>query len=293
MEVIIGRVDGINTSDNVLNILVTDSLKKTYNIKASLAYKANISQGTIYKFNVEKNGNKNILCSIDDIKNLDDAEIVSILHSFGNSSPLSYDESVKEINKYLNKIDSKIIYDITKYLLDKFHKDFFIYPAAAKMHHAYVGGLSYHTIGMLRMADSFLLNYPYLNKNYLYAGIILHDIGKTTEFNGIQNTDYSLKGQLIGHLVIGGMEVNEAARVLHYEDTEEALILEHMLISHHGQPQFGAAKRPMTAEALVLWYIDTIDSKFRVLGDELDKIKPGEYTDQIGVLDRVKVYKTK
>ena len=194
------------------------------------------------------------------------------------------------INK---KYISKIIYDITKYLLDKFHKDFFIYPAAAKMHHAYVGGLSYHTIGMLRMADSFLLNYSYLNKNYLYAGIILHDIGKTTEFDGIQNTDYSLKGQLIGHLVIGGMEVNEAARVLHYEDTEEALILEHMLISHHGQPQFGAAKRPMTAEALVLWYIDTIDSKFRVLGDELNKIKPGEYTDQIGVLDRVKVYKTK
>lgn len=293
MEIIIGRVDGINTSDNVLNILVTDSQKKTYNIKASLAHKANIVQGTIYKFNVEKNGNKNILCSIDDIKSLDDSEIVSIMHSFGNSSPLSYDESVKEINDYLNKIDSKIIYDITKYLLDKFHKDFFIYPAAAKMHHAYVGGLSYHTIGMLRMADSFLLNYPYLNKNYLYAGIILHDIGKTTEFDGIQNTDYSLKGQLIGHLVIGGMEVNEAARVLHYEDTEEALILEHMLISHHGQPQFGAAKRPMTAEALVLWYIDTIDSKFRVLGDELNKIKPGEYTDQIGVLDRVKVYKTK
>ncbi|UKI49116.1 MAG: hypothetical protein L6U99_10065 [Clostridium sp.] len=89
------------------------------------------------------------------LKSLDDTEIVSIMHSFGNSSPLSYDESVKEINDYLNKIDSKIIYDITKYLLDKFHKDFFIYPAAAKMHHAYVGGLSYHTIGMLRMADSF------------------------------------------------------------------------------------------------------------------------------------------
>lgn len=293
MEVIIGRVDGINTSDNVLNILVIDSLKNTYNIKASLAYKASITQGTIYKFNVEKSGNKNVLCSIDDITSLDDEQIVSIMHSFGNSSPLSYEESVKEINSYLNKIDSKIIYDITKHLLDKFHKDFFIYPAAAKMHHAYVGGLSYHTIGMLRMADSFLINYPYLNKNYLYAGIILHDIGKTTEFDGIQNTDYSLKGQLIGHLVIGGMEVNEAARILHYEDTEEALILEHMLISHHGQPQFGAARRPMTAEALVLWYIDTIDSKFRVLGDELNKIKPGEYTDQIGVLDRVKVYKTK
>ena len=68
-------------------------------------------------------------------------------------------------------------------------------------------------------------------------------------------------------------------------------MLEHMLISHHGQPQFGSAKKPMTAEALVLWYIDTIDSKFRVLGEELEKTQSGSFTDNIGVLDRTKIYK--
>lgn len=96
---------------------------------------------------------------------------------------------------------------------------------------------------------------------------------------------------MLGHLVLGAMEIELQAKELGYADKEEALMLEHMLISHHGQPQFGSAKKPMTAEALVLWYIDTIDSKFRVLGEELEKTQSGSFTDNIGVLDRTKIYK--
>ena len=87
------------------------------------------------------------------------------------------------------------------------------------------------------------------------------------------------------------MQIEAMAKELGYAECEEVLFLEHMLISHHGQPQFGSAKKPMTAEALVLWYIDTIDSKFRVLGEELEKTESGTYTDSIGVLDRSKFYK--
>ena len=77
----------------------------------------------------------------------------------------------------------------------------------------------------------------------------------------------------------------------YFENTKEALLLEHMLISHHGMPQYGSAKKPLTAEALVLWYIDTIDSKFRVLGDELKRTENGSFTESIGVIDKSKIYK--
>ena len=191
----------------------------------------------------------------------------------------------------INKIENKIIKEITIRLVEKYHDSFFIYPAASRMHHAYVGGLAYHSIGMLKLADGFIDNYPYLRRDYLYAGIILHDIGKAIELTGIQGTEYTLDGQLLGHLVLGALEINKMACKLGVEDTNEVRLLEHMLISHHGQPQFGAAKKPATPEALALWYIDTIDSKFRVLGEELEKTEFGSFTDTIGVLDKIKVYK--
>ncbi len=100
-----------------------------------------------------------------------------------------------------------------------------------------------------------------------------------------------MDGQLLGHLVIGALEISKMAEGLGYGNRPEVKMLEHMLISHHGQPQFGAAKRPITPEAIALWYIDTIDSKFRVLGEELQKTAPNSFTDTIGVLDKTKVYK--
>ena len=160
------------------------------------------------------------------------------------------------------------------------------------MHHAYVGGLVHHCLSMLHLADAFIANFSYLNKDYLYAGIILHDIGKATELDGVVDTAYSLEGQLIGHLVIGAIDIANAAKELGYEGAEEVLLLKHMLISHHGLPQFGSAKKPMTPEALALWYIDTIDSKFRVLGTELEKVEKGSFTENIGVIDKMKIYKS-
>ena len=119
----------------------------------------------------------------------------------------------------------------------------------------------------------------------------MHDIGKAIELDGVYNTSYTVEGQLIGHLVLGAIEIGNVAIKLGYEDKEEVMILEHMLISHHGMPQFGSAKKPMTAEALALWYIDTIDSKFRVLEVELAKVNEGEFTDNVSVIDKMKFYK--
>ena len=129
------------------------------------------------------------------------------LRSFYNSSPISREQSEKEIKKYLDKIENKIIKDITLDILNKYHDDFYIYPAATRMHHAYIGGLSHHTIGMLHLADSLIENYTYLNKDYLYSAIILHDITKINELTEEVFPQYSPEGQLLGHLVMGAMEI--------------------------------------------------------------------------------------
>lgn len=291
---IIGKILGMNSSDGMINISVADDLKQLYNIKASLEVASNFKIGHVYSFEVKENIGERVsylLLESVDIDDLDCVNSDSILRQFFNSSPMSLAESIEKINTYINSIENKIIFDITKTLVEDNASKFYIYPAATRMHHSYVGGLAHHCYGMLKMADAFIENYPYLNKDYLYSGIILHDIGKIIELSGPQNTEYTLNGQLLGHLVIGAMEIHKTAVKLGYEASTEALILEHMMVSHHGQPIFGAAKKPATAEALVLWYIDTIDSKFRVLGDELAKTNSGSYTENIGVLDKTKIYK--
>ena len=292
---LIAKVTGINISDDITNLTVIDKDKNVYNLKINNPDKIIKEHSYIFNYHVVKGTERNTNY-IDDFKEITELGLKdqdNDLRMFYNQSPISLEDAEAEIKKYINKIDNKIIKDITKALIDKYYDKYFIYPAAAKLHHAYVGGLAHHSIGMVKFADGFILNYPYLNKDLVYAGILLHDIGKVIELSGVVDTTYSLKGQLIGHLVLGAMEIEQMGKNLGYENSEEVLLLEHMLLSHHGLPQFGAAKKPMTPEALVLWYIDTIDSKFRVLGEELEKTEAGQFSEGIAVLDKIKVYKAK
>ena len=293
---LIAMVKGINESDELANITVVDDKGNVYNLKF-VDYDNNLQKEHTYLFNYHAvEGSErvaNIIDSYKEITELPFEQEDSALRLFYAKSPIERTDAIKLVNEYIEKIENKIIKDITKALIEKYHDKYFIYPAAAKLHHAYVGGLAYHSIGMAKFADGFIENYPYLNKDYIYAGILLHDIGKVTELTGVMDTAYSLKGQLLGHLVLGAMEIEDVAKKLGYENTDEVMLLEHMLVSHHGLPQFGAAKKPTTPEALVLWYIDTIDSKFRVLGEVLENTEPGSYTEAIGVLDKMKVYKPK
>jgi len=292
--VIIGKVSAINTSDSVLNLGVYDKDKNGINLKIETDRAQNIEIGLVYEFEYKVVEGERTSYWVTAFTSVDDFQFEkkeSVLRDFYPASPLSYLEAKNELQGYLNKIDNKIVYDITCNLVKKYEESIYLYPAATKMHHAYIGGLAHHCIGMLKMADSFLANYPYLDKNFIYAGVILHDIGKIMELTGPINTEYSIHGQLLGHLVIGAMEINNEAIKLGYENTDEVLHLCHLLVSHHGVPQFGSAKKPMTAEAWALWYIDTIDSKFRVLGEELDEALEQSFTGPIGVLDRSKIYK--
>lgn len=288
----IGKISQMNTSDGRINLLVIDKNENQLNLKIKSDEK--ILLGHVYAFEYEKQEGERVSYLVKSYQEVEELPLTLMdetLRDFYKSSPISLENSEEEITSYISKIDNKIVRKITEFLVFHYHDKFYTYPAATKMHHAYIGGLAYHCIGMLHMADGFILNYPYLNKDYIYAGIILHDIGKTSELTGRVDTSYSLEGQLLGHLVLGAMEIEKAAEKLGYLGTKEVLYLEHMLVSHHGLPQFGAAKKPLTAEALCLWQIDTIDSKFRVLGEELAKTESNSYTESIGVLDKTKIWK--
>ena len=142
------------------------------------------------------------------------------------------------------------------------------------------------------MVDQFVNIYPFLNKDLLNGGIILHDISKIKEMTGVDG-EYTKEGLLIGHIVMQTIEIFEVAKELGYQDEEEVLLLEHMIVSHHGQLNFGSPKRPQIAEALALWFFDTIDSKFSVLESEMKLTKVNDFTVNIPVIDKTRFYKHK
>ncbi len=298
-SVIYAKIDQIMSSKNIVNLIVTLDDKSKFNLKIEDERAKDIDLNCIYEFEIAKNSNSDKLSayvvSYRHITELEDTELKNnVYRKFMQAATLDYKELKNGVESYIAKIESKVLHDIVSTIISKYENDFYLYPAASKLHHAYVGGLAYHTLGMLEVADKMLMCYKYLNKDLLLSGVILHDIGKVIEFSGVENTEYALKGQLLGHLLIGCDIIKEVCNKLGYnDDQEEVLMLLHMVASHHGLPQYGTIKKPCTAESAMLWYIDTIDSKFRVLGEELAKIDAGEFTEPIGVMDRVKFYKHK
>lgn len=292
---IIGKVSGINSSGDLLNIIAVDKESNSYNLKINEDLGKSIVINDVYRFTFVEETNDvrthNVITEFTNIRDFDYDDKKENLRIFFKASPYTVAESEKIIYSYVDKIENKILKDIVIYLLKKYHDDYFIYPAATKMHHNYIGGLSYHIIGMLKLSDGMLDTYPYINKDYVIAGIILHDIAKVDELTDPITPQYSTEGQLVGHLVMGALDVSLACKELGYENTEEAMVLIHILISHHGVPQFGAAKKPMIAEAMIIWYIDSIDSKFRVLEEELKNVSSGEFSNAIGVVEKSKMYK--
>ena len=141
-------------------------------------------------------------------------------------------------------------------------------PAAKNLHHAYLGGLLEHCVSVARLADVVSNLYPHLNRDLLITAAILHDIGKIDEFTfASPPIDYSSKGRLLGHSMLGLATINKVTAELGLdEDAQELMTLQHLILSHHGQREFGAPILPMMEEAIVLHMIDDLDAKLNYLG---------------------------
>jgi len=169
-----------------------------------------------------------------------------------------------EMLAYVEKIQTKPLQD----LLQAFFRDqktvelFQRAPAAKGFHHIYLGGLLEHTLSVVRLLEKVSEHYPTLNKDMLITGGILHDIGKIYEFSYDHIIDYSDEGRLIGHIVMGVEMIDKKIDTIPDFPPQLALELRHIILSHHGEFEFGSPKRPKTLEALVVHYIDDLDAKF-------------------------------
>lgn len=187
-------------------------------------------------------------------------------------------------NSDIKLIVKKIIED-RKALLVKF-------PAALRLHHAMVGGLMYHTMSIIRMAEEICKIYPNINRDLLLAGAILHDVAKTWELETSKTglaKGYTAEGELIGHLVKGAMYVNDTAKELGI-NSEVVTLLEHMILSHHGVPEYGAAVRPMFLEAEILSSLDSLDATIFEINNALSGVEVGKFSDRQWALDNRKLY---
>ncbi|WP_041076089.1 3'-5' exoribonuclease YhaM [Bacillus sp. OxB-1] len=196
----------------------------------------------------------------------------------------------EELMQYFFEMKNPHIQRITRHLLKKHQSRFMTYPAATKNHHDYVSGLLDHVVSMLKLGKAIAELYPSINKDLLYAGIILHDIGKVVELSGPVGTQYTVEGNLLGHITIMVNEISIAAMELEISG-EEVMLLQHMVLSHHGKEEWGSPKRPMLKEAEILHYIDNIDAKMNMLDRALGKAEPGEFTERIFPLDNRSFYK--
>ncbi len=149
-------------------------------------------------------------------------------------------------------------------------------PAAKSIHHDYLGGLIEHTANVTRLARTVAPLYPNLNTELLLTGAILHDIGKIYELAYEKNFSYTDKGRLIGHITLGVDIVTDAIKQLSEFPEDLALVVRHLLLSHHGQYEFGSPKRPKTPEALLLSYLDDLDAKMFVCNELIKKEKNSE-----------------
>jgi 3'-5' exoribonuclease len=212
------------------------------------------------------------------------------LDDFLETAPLSIEEMQSELTQYIFEMKNPNIQRITRHLMKKHHKAFMEYPAATKNHHEFVSGLAYHVVSMLKLAKAIAALYPSLDKDLLYAGIILHDMGKVMELSGPISTVYTLEGNLLGHITIMINEIGKAAEELGIAG-EEVLILQHLVLSHHGKAEWGSPKPPLIKEAEILHYIDNIDAKMNMLDGALERVKPGEFSERIFALDNRSFYK--
>lgn len=161
-------------------------------------------------------------------------------------------------------------------------------PAAKTIHHAWLGGLLEHVISLARLARLTSAHYGNIDADLLMAGVILHDIGKIDELHYARSFGYSSEGQLLGHMQIALRMIGEKVAGLPGFPVKLRNLLEHLVISHHGQLEFGSPKLPSFPEALLLHHLDNMDSKMEAMRAAIDKERalPGEWTGFVYALDR-------
>lgn len=209
------------------------------------------------------------------------------------STRFNVDELWEELNRWVQSIRSAPLQALLLSILEdeRVAKRLRQAPAAKALHHAWLGGLLEHIVSLLGMCDAAAAHYPGIHRDLLLAGAILHDIGKVEELSWETSFEYSLQGQLLGHISIGFALVEKKLDAIPDFPPRLRLLLEHMILSHHGRMEFGSPKPPMTPEAILLHYLDDLDAKMQSVSSELarhetENPRPDQMTDWVRSLER-------
>ena len=204
-------------------------------------------------------------------------------------APIDQEQTLHQVQQLVDSLEDRDYRQVAQTMLTRHLDAFKRIPAAKSVHHSFLSGLMMHTANMLRLADFISGLYPQIvDRSLLLTGTLLHDFAKEREFTFSQLgivTDYSRKGQLLGHLVMGAQEVAALCAELGTPE-EKSLLLQHMILSHHGEPDFGAAVRPMFAEAELLSQIDMLDSRMEIYAETLPNVPAGTFSSRIFALDK-------
>ncbi len=203
-------------------------------------------------------------------------------------APEKPQDMLREISRTIDGMKTPELQAILREMIALCGDKLTYYPAAQRVHHAERSGLLHHTVSVLRAAEAVLPLYPFLDADLLRAGAIAHDLSKTAEFISDEAgnvSDYSAEGQLLGHLVHGVAQVREAARRANVTG-EYVLLLAHMIISHHGQPEHGSPRPPMFPEAEMLHLLDDMDAKMNEMEGVMRRTPAGAFSEKIWTLDR-------
>lgn len=207
---------------------------------------------------------------------------VDLVHTIKSAAASVQDAELRKIIDHcINKVGDKLMH----------------YPAAKGMHHAFYAGLAYHMVRMLELAEFVCMQRPFLNRDLLVTGIILHDIAKTEEMTaelGIVS-EYSFTGKLIGHIPLAANWITEAAIVNGMDaNVEKIVLLQHIILSHHNLAEWGSPVQPQIPEALALHLIDQMDAKLQAAEDAIDMMSSADqWTPPVRALENKAFYRAK
>ena len=211
---------------------------------------------------------------------------------FVAASEYSGESMWEELYKRADAFKDADLRAIVTTLLTENKENLLFWPAAFRLHHAIRSGLMMHTLSIVKLCESVCEIYPFVDKELLISGAILHDIAKTKEYEissaGLA-TGYSVKGNLIGHLAEGAIMINKTAEKLGIE-SEVVTLLQHMVLSHHGEPEFGAAVRPMFIEAELLSELDMMDARIYEMREATADTAKGDFSGRMWSMDNRKLY---
>lgn len=234
----------------------------------------------------------NLQLKIEKVRNVTDEDKIDI-KEYVPTAPYPPEEMYGNIMKYVNSIENSDIKRIVNISLENCKDKIMHYPAAKKNHHSVRSGLLYHVSTMLKAGENLCEVYTFLNKDLLYAGVILHDLAKIEEMEASELgivSDYTVEGVLLGHIIQGVKNVETIGKSIE-ADKEVIVLLQHMILSHHYEPEYGSPVKPMIPEAEMLHYLDIIDARMFDINKANRETEVGSFSDRIWSLESRRIYK--